>query len=294
MKIKPLISIIIPSFNHAHFLIRSLTSVINQTYTNWEAIVIDNHSKDHTIKIVNEFNDSRIKLLKINNFGIIAKSRNLGILSSQGDWIAFLDSDDWWTKDKLRICVDSISDEVDLIYHDLVIKYENQKFFKRKINKTRKLKKPVLIDLLLNGNAISNSSVLVRKKLIEKIGLINENKDLVTSEDYNTWLKISKITDQFLYLPRKLGCYFVHSKSESQKNMSISTQIATNEFLSILNNEQKLRLEGHISFISGRFNYKNLNYKKAKKELLFVLKNGQFSLKIKSIFMIIIIILKFK
>jgi glycosyltransferase involved in cell wall biosynthesis len=293
IKFNPLISIVIPTFNHVNYLSKALESVLHQTYTNWEAIVIDNHSTDDTGKVIDKFNDHRIKYLKIQNNGVIAKSRNIGIKSAKGDWVAFLDSDDLWTNDKLKTCIESINNQVDLIYHDLEVRSNKRTFFKGKINKTRQLKKPVLIDLLVNGNAISNSSVIVRKKILIKIGLMDENKELIAAEDYNTWLKISKFTDQFLYLPKKLGFYYIHYEGISQKNMSIPTQKATQDFLHILNNKQKKKIEANIKYISGRFNYLNFNYKQAKKDLLFVLRSSSFKFRLKSLIMIVHIIISF-
>lgn len=290
-KSMPLVSIIIPTYNHAKYLSRALQSVINQTYENWEVIVIDNHSTDDTFRVVNDYTDPRIKYLKIHNDGIIAKSRNLGIISAKGDWIAFLDSDDWWSNNKLKTCMLYCSNEVDLIYHQLEIKYNQRKYFGRKIIKTRKLKKPVLIDLLFSGNAISNSSVVVKKEILEKIGFIDETRDLVGSEDYNTWIKISTLTDKFLYLPNILGYYFMHDQNTSKKDMSIPYRHATYSFLSVLSKNQKIKLEANIRYLSGRFNYLNLNYKQAKKDLLYTFRNGFLFLKIKSLFMIIIMIL---
>ena len=285
-KFKPLVSIIIPTFNHANYLSKALQSVLHQTYTNWEAIVIDNHSTDDTSKVIARFNDQRIKYLKIQNYGVIAKSRNIGIKSAKGDWVAFLDSDDSWTSDKLNICIENINSRIDLIYHDLGVTSKGQIFFKGKLNQSRQLKKPVLIDLLVNGNVISNSSVIVRKKVLKKIGLIEENKDLIAAEDYNTWLKISKFTDQFLYIPKKLGYYHIHHEGVSRRNMSMPTQKATQDFLNVLNYKQKKKLEANIKYISGRFNYLNFNYKQAKKDLVFVLSNSSFKLRLKSLIMI--------
>ena len=106
-KLRPLVSIIIPTYPQATYIGKALQSIIDQTFKNWEAIIIDNHSTDDTQKILNQFVDPRIKCLKIKNNGIIAKSRNLGIKFAKGEWIAFLDSDDWWTKDKLEICINN-------------------------------------------------------------------------------------------------------------------------------------------------------------------------------------------
>ena len=100
----PLVSVVIPTYNHARYLRRALQSVIDQTYTNWEVIVIDNYSKDSTDGVMASFTDPRIVYLKIHNNGVIAASRNVGIRKAKGDWIAFLDSDDFWTADKLQAC----------------------------------------------------------------------------------------------------------------------------------------------------------------------------------------------
>ena len=291
-KFFPLVSIVIPTYNYANYLGRALQSVLDQTYKNWEAIVIDNHSTDDTSKVIDRYKNPRIKHIKINNYGVIAKSRNAGILAAKGEWIAFLDSDDWWVADKLRTCAEYFNYQVDLIYHDLEIIRSERKFFKRKLVKTRKLKKSILIDLLVNGNAVSNSSVIVRKKMLEKIGLIDESKDLVAVEDYNTWLKIANLTDQFLYLPKRLGYYFSHDQNISKKNISLPMRQATYKFLSILDNKKKIKLESNIRYLSGRFHYLNINYKNAKKELLFTLRNGTFSLRLKSLLMILKIILR--
>ncbi len=103
--VTPLVSVVIPTYNHARYLVRALESVLNQTFTNWEAIVIDNHSTDNTDEVMESFSDPRISYLKIHNNGIIAASRNAGIRVAKGEWIAFLDSDDWWTQDKIMKCL---------------------------------------------------------------------------------------------------------------------------------------------------------------------------------------------
>ena len=128
-----LISIILPTFNHAKFLKKAIESVISQSYINWELIIIDNNSTDETFDIINSYSDRRIRYSKIQNNGVIAASRNHGISLSNGSWIAFLDSDDWWTKNKLSRSVEYINeDKFDLIYHDLFLVYKtNQKSYQR-------------------------------------------------------------------------------------------------------------------------------------------------------------------
>ena len=292
-----LVSIVIPTYNHAKFIGKALKSVLDQTYENWEAIVIDNQSTDQTSKILSNYTDPRIKCFKINNNGIIAKSRNLGIKKATGEWIAFLDSDDWWTKDKLEICFSNIDNKIDFIYHDLeIINDQSNSYFKRRNYKGRALKKPILLDLLIGGiaegNAIGNSSVIVRKNLLIKIGGISENKNLVASEDYNTWLKIAKITDRFKYLKQKLGYYLVHNASAQKKDLSIPHKQAVIEFMNLFNSEQKLNFEVKLKYMSGNYNSSINEYIKARKDFIFAFKNGNINFKIRSLLKIIIMIIK--
>jgi glycosyltransferase involved in cell wall biosynthesis len=285
----PLVSVVIPSYNHGRFLGRALQSLLDQTYANWEVIVIDNHSTDNTDEVMATFTDSRISYLKIHNNGVIAVSRNAGIRAAKGVWVAFLDSDDWWTNDKLNICIDYMDDEVDFIYHDLEIIVDQQRTFRRKLIKSRQVKTPVLIDLLSRGNAIVNSSVVVRKNFLEKIGGINESKEMVAAEDYNTWLCIAQLTEHFFYLPHTLGYYLIHNKNASHKDMSVPVRFAVDKFMNLLNEQQKLKLEVNLSYTKGRFNYLKGNYSEAKEDLTVVIKFGQYMLYLKAVYMISVI-----
>ena len=295
----PTVSIVIPTYNHSKFISKALDSVINQTYKNWEAIIIDNNSTDNTDKVINRYIDPRIKHLKIDNDGVIAKSRNLGINEAKAEWIAFLDSDDWWTKDKLEVCLSKIDKNIDFIYHAHEYVKKSKFFLKKKIIKGRELKKPILKDLLIGsitkGTQISNSSVIVRKNILFKIGGLNENKILVGADDYDTWLRIAQITDQFLYINKKLSYYLFHNNNTQKKrDMSIPQKLAVKDFLHLFNKQQKLNLEIKLKYISGRYNYLNNNYEKAKNDFMFVIRNGVINLKLRSLLMIILLIIKTK
>ncbi len=293
----PLVSIIIPSYNHSKYIGKALNSLLSQTYENWEAIIIDNYSCDGTEKIVSKFSDGRIKFFKIYNDGIIAKSRNFGINLAKGEWIAFLDTDDWWTFDKLEICFENINDDVDFIYHDLEIKYDKPKLnnITRKF-KGRRLKKPILMDLLVGGifkgNAIGNSSVIVRKNILNRVGNISENINLVASEDYNTWLRIAKITDNFKYVEKKLGYYLIHDFSAQKRDLSVPHRQAVLEFMELFNDKQKLNFEVKMKYMSANYNNLKDNFEKAKNDLMFVLKNGDINFKIRAFLKYLIISFK--
>ena len=287
-----LVSVVIPSYNHARYISRALQSVLDQTYTNWEVIVIDNHSTDNTDEVMASFSDSRITYLKIHNNGVIAASRNAGIRAAKGEWIAFLDSDDWWTNDKLKVCFDRVDEKVDLVYHDLEIVSDKPCRFQRKAIKSWQVMKPVLIDLLLRGNAISNSSVVVRKRLLEEIDGINESIKLIAAEDYNAWLRISKRTNQFLYLPRKLGYYLMHNQSLSKKDMSESYLEAINEFTEVLSSRQRRIVECKAMYMSGRYFYLKKENKVASIKLQKSLVGGGGEVRFKAIFMLMMIVFK--
>ena len=108
-----------PNYNSKLFK-KSIVSVINQSYKDWELIIIDNYSKNRPEEIVKKFKNQKIFFYSFNNGNNIAKSRNFGISKSKFKWIAFLDSDDLWEKDKLKIEKENIDKyEPDLLYHGM-------------------------------------------------------------------------------------------------------------------------------------------------------------------------------
>ena len=117
-KEKILFSIILPTYNREKKIVNAINSVLNQTYKNWELIIIDNKSTDNTKKIVDQFKNSNFFFYELDNNGIIAKSRNHGISKARGEYICFLDSDDWWESNKLQKVYRSIIDGNTFIYHD--------------------------------------------------------------------------------------------------------------------------------------------------------------------------------
>lgn len=205
----PQATIIIPNYNRGHCLGRAIQSVIDQTFVDWELIVVDNHSTDDSVEVIQSFKDDRIVLEQIHNCGIIARSRNWGIRNAKGNYTAFLDSDDWWSPSKLEVSINSLRSGADFVYHDLhnISKLPvdlKQSSFVR----VRALNSPVFDDLLSNGNAIVNSSVVVRTDLIQKINGFAEEPELVGSEDFDGWIRLSKLTERFCKLDSVLGFYW--------------------------------------------------------------------------------------
>jgi len=290
--VTPLVSVVIPSYNHAQYLGRALQSVIDQTYNNWEIIVVDNHSTDNTDKVIEYYSDPRIRYFKIQNNGIIAISRNIAIKAALGEWIAFLDSDDWWRPDKLKVCIENINKGVDIIHHDLGIISNKYNFLKRRLIKSRQLKLPITLDLIVNGNALATSSVMVKRKLLIQVSGMSENPALVAAEDYNTWLRISQLSDGFKYIPELLGFYQIHNMgTSSSKDMSIPKTFAIADFVHLLSKQQMYKVNAELNYTRGRFYYLSDNCIEASKYLRGSLKYSNISIKFKAVVMLIILAL---
>jgi glycosyltransferase involved in cell wall biosynthesis len=264
----PLVSIVIPNYNKARDLERALNSVMAQSYSNWEALIVDNHSTDDTDDVVAGYHDSRLKLFKIHNHGVIAASRNLGIKHAQGEYVAFLDSDDWWLPEKLKESLRYLEAGSDIVYHDLfLVTKETQKFFWRKV-RTRVLRSPVFEDLIIGGNPLPNSSVLVRKSILQKLGGLSEDVSLIAAEDFDAWLRIAKITEQFKMVPKTLGYYWSAGGNTSNPQRSLRILDAIEErYESDING---LRASAHLWWLDysrARTHYELGCYQKAKRTL---------------------------
>lgn len=220
---QPFFSVIIPTYNRADLLQRCLNALVMQTYKNFEVIVCDDGSTDNSKEIVDSFkNKLDIKYIWEKNWGGPARPRNNGIKVAQGDWICFLDADDWWKPEKLEKCLPYL-EKYDVIYHNL--EQVNSKN-KKKILKTRQLSQQPFIDLIMNGNAICNSSLVVKRSLTNSIGLISEDKNLIAVEDYDYNIRIAQKTSKFYYIRESLGYYWIG------ENISISSkQLEREEYI---------------------------------------------------------------
>ncbi|MCX6537037.1 MAG: glycosyltransferase [Actinobacteria bacterium] len=202
MTTKPYVSVVIPTYNHAKFLKKALDSVTAQTFKDWEAVVVNNFSTDNTIEVVNSFADPRIKLLNFSNNGVIAASRNHGLREATGDFIAFLDSDDIWYSNKLQKCVEQASAGNQFICHGEL--WINSDLTQRTVmygpasNATYKR-------LLYKGNCISTSTTFIAKSLLDSVQGFDENPEIITTEDYDLWLRLASKNPKTIFIPEVLG-----------------------------------------------------------------------------------------
>lgn len=210
----PFFSVVLPNFNHGCYLKDAIDSVINQDYKNWELLIIDNYSTDNSNEVISSYNDSRIRVFKINNGGIIAKSRNLGIKNAQAKWIAFLDSDDIWYFNKLSRLIKLTDDNFDIICsneyrHDLAAGIRKPLCYNLKSNNFYQ-------ELLLKGNALSTSATIVSRDFLNnnKLGF-SENVDFITVEDYDFWMQIALKNGSFGFCNEFLGEFRIHGRNNS-------------------------------------------------------------------------------
>jgi len=190
---KPLVSVIIPSFNRAWTLKDAVDSVLLQDYSNIEIIVIDDGSTDNTPELLKEY-QNKIIVLRQENSGVSA-ARNFGIKKSRGEFIALLDSDDAWEQKKISCQVDFFMQNPDaMICQTEEIWIRNGK----RVNPKIKHKKPsgMIFEPSLNLCLVSPSAVMMKRELFDLKGYFNE--EFIVCEDYDLWLRISSSLPVFL------------------------------------------------------------------------------------------------
>ena len=184
------VSVVIPTFNRARVLGRSIKSVLNQTYTNFELIIVDDCSNDNTAAVIKSFHDERIvHITHEKNKGGFA-ARNTGIKAARGKYIAFQDSDDEWLPSKLSKQMklfDSASPDIGVVYTSFwLICKETRTLFP--FSGARKTEGNIH-NALLEANFVGIPTAVVRKECFEKVGLFEA---LPCLQDWSLWLKISK------------------------------------------------------------------------------------------------------
>ena len=208
----PLVAIIIPTYNHAAFLRGALDSILAQSFEDWEAIIVNNFSEDDTIEIVRSYTDPRIHLVNFRNQGVIAAARNYGLKLTKAPFIAFLDSDDFWYPRKLEQCIAKLAQGYDLVCHAEVWAGPGEK---RRTVRYGPESRAQYESLLLNGNCISTSAVVVRRARLDSVGAFDTDPRIVTAEDYELWLKLASSGAKMGFIDDVLGEYLIHSGNQS-------------------------------------------------------------------------------
>ena len=180
-----LVSVVMAAYNAQDTIASAIQSVLDQTYSNWELLIIDDCSQDNTVSIVQSFADERIRLLVNKKNCGVSLTRKKGLDAAKGDWIAVLDSDDIWEPQKLKKQIElSKLKNAKLIFTGSGFMDESGKRLDWQLHVPKRL----TYRELLKQNLVSNSSVLVKKELYKKYYAIGDNMH----EDFAIWLGISK------------------------------------------------------------------------------------------------------
>lgn len=226
---KYLVSIIMPAYNAESFIGDAIISVINQTYSNWELIIVDDGSTDKTAEKMKSWleKESRIQYFYQDN-GKQGKARNLGISKAKGYYLAFLDADDFWMPEKLEIQIKEIQENnVDLVFSDSY-RFVNQEVCdvsKRMNVKTAFFSGKKALQLFLEANRIPILTVLVKKEKVEAVGCFSESMDIQNAEDYHLWLKLLISNAVFYSSDLVLAKYRLHNNSVTAQDSLATTKL---------------------------------------------------------------------
>jgi glycosyltransferase involved in cell wall biosynthesis len=261
---EPLVTVVIPTYQQAHFLGAALQSVVAQSHPNWQAIVVNNFSTDDTNEVVASFNDARIRRVDFANHGVIAASRNLGIELATGELIAFLDSDDEWYPAKLERCIDALSGGAELVCHaerwvggskpERVVEYgpSERATYER---------------LLLDLNRISTSAVVVRATTLAAVGGFDTSPEFASAEDYDLWLRLARRGTSMEFLTDVLGIWRRHEDSASaSSDRQLAAELAVVNSHLAIGSFPRLRARRRIArchYSAGRGHHSHRRYRAA-------------------------------
>lgn len=221
---EPLISVIVPTYNHAQFIGATLESLRRQTHTRWECAVVDDGSTDQTERVVAAAGDARVRYLPQSRRGVerLAETLNVGLRATTGEFVTMLGSDDLWPAERLALQVPTFADArvvlsfgrgelIDEAGHSLGV-YPLPRFVRPVMNR------PVgsVLGSLLLGNWLPQYTVLIRRTALESIGGYLQPPP-VLAEDYPTHLELAR-RGEFRFVDRILGYYRMHSHQQTRQH----------------------------------------------------------------------------
>jgi len=260
----PKISVIIPNYNNANYITCAIESVLSQTYTDFEILVVDDGSTDNSKGAIGKYilkHCNKMRYFYQENKGL-SVARNKGIKESRGSYITFLDSDDEWKPTKLERQMKLIEKEdADFVHCAARIKYDDA------ISDEIKPKFPAynFYDLLLTKKSVVTSTVLLKKACFDNAGLFDE--EIKSAEDYELWLRMF-FKYKIGYIDEPLAIYRKHSGNFSSNNQELMRKEGVKIFQNLQKNSGfskgliRKKLSGD-HYKLGKFYYKNKKYRKA-------------------------------
>jgi teichuronic acid biosynthesis glycosyltransferase TuaG len=214
------VSIIMPAFNAGRYVAESIRSVLGQACEGWELIVVDDGSTDDTADVVKSFAaaEGRVKYVAQPNGGQ-ASARNKGLSTARGDLVAFLDADDLWLPEKLKLQVAAIDESgADVVFSDGYIFSDDPSVETDKFAVVPgKTEGPEMFRLLFERNRIATLSVLARRSVLDAAGLFDEDRRCQNCEDYDLWLRLARRGAVFFGMTEKLMKYRRHAGASTYR-----------------------------------------------------------------------------
>ncbi len=199
-------------YNGETYLSESIKSVLSQTYENWELIFWDNQSKDKSAEIFRSYNDKRLKYYSASNHTLLYEARNEAIKKSSGEFIAFLDTDDFWEKDKLELQIPLFEDlEVGVVYGDLYV--INEKLNRKKTFLKRRKPTGFILSDLLKNYCTALVTLVIRKSFLDNYKPAFDNTFHIMG-DFDLMIKMS-VKYKFACVKKPIATWRVHGKNES-------------------------------------------------------------------------------
>lgn len=219
MEISPLISIVIPAFNRAKTIGYCLDSIIRQTYTHFEVVVVDDCSTDETVSLVRAYPDNRVRCIVLDKNSGAQAARNRGINEAKGEWIAFQDSDDEWMPEKLEKQVEALQsvdfEPLILVHTNGLIQYENGESKVFYSESMEQIQGSNVYRLVLLESRVLFPGILTSKAALLQIGLLDVN--VVAHQEWDTSIRLGKMC-KFIYLPTPYFKWHLHSDETVSRN----------------------------------------------------------------------------
>jgi glycosyltransferase involved in cell wall biosynthesis len=218
------LTVVIPTFNRSHELVRALDSLVAQTDDDFGVIVCDDGSTEDIASAIQGFlGRLRLRLIRIENSGGPARPRNVAAAAANTRWISFLDSDDWWYPSRMARLRGELNDDRDIVYHPLRVERADQDSTAKpahgvKIGEALRDQDPVW-HMIRFGNPLATSGTIVKREIMMTIGGFDESGELASVEDFDAWLRLAARGASLRFIPEPLGAYWVGSDQISTFNV---------------------------------------------------------------------------